>query len=167
MSGKWLCANKLLAVLALFVGGLSCSTAAAFQDTTPYGLVYASGTLTDDGSTVNGVATPTGEQDQVSIAFFRPPTGVATSPISFGFLPGSVRVTKSDGTVLLDAENVQPSYIFFAFMFGSNLPLPTPVMSVPMTYQGQAATMQVVIIPAGDVPTPLPSSAVAQVEIIV
>jgi hypothetical protein len=147
--------SKYLAALVLSAGLLGLSGSAhAYTDSTPYGLIFASGTLTNTQATLfNGTSyyeLPAGEQDQVSLAFFRPATGPATSAFSFGqFLPGAVKVTKADGTVLLDVPSVQPSYVYFAFWYGG-FPVPIPIISANINYQGQAATLSVIVTPSAD-----------------
>ena len=146
--------NSLAAALLLCCSALmSCSASAA--DTTPYGLIFASGTATDNVSGNFGGYTYTqGTQYNVSVAFFRPPTVPATSaysgvldPSAAPFFPGSITVTKPDGTVVLNAQNVAPLFIWFP-NFGGTGPIGA-VIAAPITFNGNSCWMTGAIYPPG------------------
>jgi hypothetical protein len=125
--------------------------ASAYVDTTPYGLVFASGTVTGDGSGEAGAdyqfyTSPKGQQRKVNVAFFRPPTGVATNPFTTGWLPGSCQIYNPDGSLLINATNVTASLVYFPFFYSGT---PMGIVMFETTYRGVQSLVIVSIIPNG------------------
>jgi len=149
MVTRWLCIPKLLAAAILCSGLLVFSPdAKAYTDTTPYGLIFASGTVTGDGSAEalrdgQFYYSPAGQKRQVNIAFFRPPSGPATGPWGSGWLPGSVTVNNPDGSVLFSSNNAS-GFIFFPFWYSATTGLMGQIY-FNTTYQGVDAVVAVTV----------------------
>ena len=164
MSNKWLGA-KLMAALLLCFGAVESHSAFAYTDATPYGLVYASGTETDttNWGAIYGFGGST-TQHQISVAFFRPFSAPATSDFGTGWLPGSITVKNSDGSTVVDLQNLNvvtpdySSYIYFPLSTFPNGYGGVPVtFSTSITYKGHADYLYVNIYPAG-IPSSFPGN---------
>jgi len=144
MKSKQGVSQKIRAVLALvgvLVLGLSTAEAA-----TPFGLVFASGTLTSQGGGEGGAdgqvyTSPAGQQRIINIGYFNPTP--ATNAFPTGWLPGSFQVYNPDGSILFDVENIPPAFIWFPGFWGGT---PWVFLSVPVTFQGQQAYLTATIM---------------------
>jgi len=160
MDAIWLCKHKLLAALLLCSTALMGQSALGYTDTTPYGLIYASGTVTDINASVDNYVTKAGTQHQISVAFFNPPSAPATSGWSItGWLPGSVTVKNPDGSTVVDAENFSPSLIFFPWFAQDTGPTAAFIQG-NITYKGAPATLTVYIQPVGSYANWFPNTSV-------